>query len=83
MYCQTPFPSAPAPIVYHQYDGTVDTFRMAALIKAANAKIRSNPVLDYVCSTRTYMHIFLSDFEASPSSYIIEPQSLARAFNTQ
>ncbi|KID90316.1 UPF0041 domain-containing protein [Metarhizium guizhouense ARSEF 977] len=24
---------------------------MAALIKAANAKIRSNPVLDYVCST--------------------------------
>lgn len=26
---------------------------MAALIKAANAKIRSNPVTDYVCSTRT------------------------------
>ncbi|CAG9971061.1 unnamed protein product [Clonostachys byssicola] len=24
---------------------------MAAFIKAANAKIRSNPVLDYVCST--------------------------------
>ncbi|TWU77207.1 hypothetical protein ED733_008663 [Metarhizium rileyi] len=24
---------------------------MAALIKAVNAKIRSNPVLDYVCST--------------------------------
>lgn len=25
---------------------------MAAVIKAANAKIRSNKVLDYVCSTR-------------------------------
>lgn len=25
---------------------------MAALIKAANAKIRSNPVSDYFCSTR-------------------------------
>lgn len=28
------------------------TDRMAALVKAVNAKIRSNPVLDYVCSTR-------------------------------
>jgi hypothetical protein len=27
---------------------------MAAVIKAINAKIRSNAVLDYVCSTRTY-----------------------------
>lgn len=27
---------------------------MAAAIKAINAKIRSNKVLDYVCSTRTY-----------------------------
>lgn len=27
---------------------------MAATIKAINAKIRSNKVLDYVCSTRTY-----------------------------
>lgn len=27
-------------------------FPMAAVIKAANAKIRSNKVLDYVCSTR-------------------------------
>lgn len=27
---------------------------MAAIIKAANAKIRSNKVLDYVCSTRTF-----------------------------
>lgn len=26
---------------------------MAAAIKAINAKIRSNKVLDYVCSTRT------------------------------
>lgn len=28
--------------------------KMAAAIKAINAKIRSNKVLDYVCSTRTY-----------------------------
>ena len=27
---------------------------MAAFVKAINAKIRSNPVTDYVCSTRTY-----------------------------
>lgn len=27
---------------------------MAAVVKALNAKIRSHPVLDYVCSTRTY-----------------------------
>lgn len=26
---------------------------MAAFVKAVNAKIRSNPVTDYVCSTRT------------------------------
>lgn len=26
---------------------------MAALFKAANAKIRSNPMLSYICSTRT------------------------------
>lgn len=30
--------------------------KMAAAIKAINAKIRSNKVLDYVCSTRTYHH---------------------------
>ena len=30
---------------------------MAAAIKALNAKIRSNKVLDYVCSTRTYLRI--------------------------
>lgn len=27
---------------------------MAAVIKAINAKIRSNKVTDYLCSTRTY-----------------------------
>lgn len=27
---------------------------MAALAKAINAKIRSNPMLSYVCTTRTY-----------------------------
>ena len=30
------------------------SFKMAAFIKAANAKIRANPMLDYICSTRTY-----------------------------
>jgi hypothetical protein len=29
---------------------------MAALVKAVNAKIRSNPVLDYVCSTRKFSY---------------------------
>ena len=33
---------------------TPSNFTMAAVIKAINAKIRSNSVLDYVCSTRTY-----------------------------
>ncbi|CAI0650700.1 unnamed protein product [Colletotrichum noveboracense] len=28
---------------------------MAAIVKAINAKIRSNPVTDYVCSTRTLL----------------------------
>lgn len=28
---------------------------MAAAIKALNAKIRSNPVTDYFCSTRTFL----------------------------
>lgn len=35
---------------------------MAAVIKAANAKIRSNKVLDYVCSTR----MCALSFETSP-----------------
>lgn len=34
---------------------------MAAAIKAINAKIRSNKVLDYVCSTRTYRFSTLSE----------------------
>jgi hypothetical protein len=32
---------------------------MAAFIKAINAKIRSNPALDYFCSTRTLLPLFL------------------------
>lgn len=28
---------------------------MAALVKALNAKIRSNPVSDYLCSTREFI----------------------------
>jgi hypothetical protein len=31
---------------------------MAAFIKAINARIRSNPILDYICSTRTYALIW-------------------------
>ena len=34
---------------------------MAAAIKAINAKIRSNKVLDYVFSTRMFNHLFLLD----------------------
>lgn len=30
----------------------IDRTTMAAAVKALNAKIRANPVLDYVCSTR-------------------------------
>ena len=37
---------------------------MAALIKAANAKIRSNPVTDYICSTRTSIPLI----RASPAA---------------
>lgn len=39
-----------------------DTHTMAALIKAANAKIRSNPVSDYICSTRTYLLFLVFSF---------------------
>jgi hypothetical protein len=35
-------------------ENLTSNFTMAAAIKAINAKIRSNSVLDYVCSTRTY-----------------------------
>lgn len=37
---------------------------MAAVIKAINARIRANPVTDYVCSTRTYL--LPSDTRISP-----------------
>lgn len=30
--------------------------KMAAAIKALNAKIRANPVSDYLCSTRKHLH---------------------------
>lgn len=33
---------------------------MAAAIKALNAKIRSNPTTDYLCSTRTFTFSLLS-----------------------
>lgn len=35
----------------------LSTTNMAAFIKAVNAKIRSNPVTDYICSTRTSLLI--------------------------
>lgn len=43
-------PSRKRPSSYRQ-----PTSKMAAAIKALNAKIRSNPMLDYVCSTRTFL----------------------------
>ena len=49
--------SAPAdPIPNRTFlESTPATVTMAAAIKAINAKIRSNKVLDYVCSTRTFI----------------------------
>jgi hypothetical protein len=41
---------------------------MAAAIKAINAKIRSNKVLDYICSTRT----------CNPQRLYLFPKSAAR-----
>lgn len=35
---------------------------MAAFIKAINAKIRSNPAVSYVCSTRKFWGFFISFF---------------------
>ena len=32
---------------------------MAAVVKALNAKIRSNPVANYLCSTRTLLTLFV------------------------
>ena len=36
---------------------------MAAFVKAVNAKIRANPVLNYVCSTRTCFLSLFSVFD--------------------
>jgi len=38
---------------------------MAAFIKAINTKIRSHPVLDYVCSTRKFTAQFLPELHNS------------------
>ncbi|KIH94020.1 hypothetical protein SPBR_05999 [Sporothrix brasiliensis 5110] len=38
---------------------------MAAFIKAANAKIRSNPVTDYICSTLSHLGLGSSDADAA------------------
>jgi hypothetical protein len=52
--------SSPSPLLflslYLQFwspPRTKNRFKMAAAIKAINARIRANPVLDYFCSTRT------------------------------
>jgi hypothetical protein len=36
---------------------TTTPLNMAAAVKALNAKIRSNPTLDYFCSTRTFRNL--------------------------
>lgn len=47
-----------SPIESANYDEgnatTVFTVKMAAFVKAVNAKIRAHPVLNYVCSTREF-----------------------------
>jgi hypothetical protein len=35
---------------------------MAAFVKSVNAKIRANPMLNYVCSTRTFPSQLLPHF---------------------
>ena len=41
-----------SPLIRLHIDAAGDIYKMAASIKAINAKIRSNKVLDYFCSTR-------------------------------
>lgn len=45
-------PTAPCPPPTEPLTTRI-TVKMAAFVKAINAKIRSNPVSDYICSTRT------------------------------
>ena len=52
---------------HHDQLTRVNTVKMAAFVKAINAKIRSNPVLDYVCSTRKFS--LLSRFAAGQRHY--------------
>lgn len=42
---------------------------MAAAIKALNAKIRANPVLDYVCSTREFSYNSFPAYTARISTH--------------
>jgi hypothetical protein len=58
-----PQPSSriPPPFFFLSRDPWYHSLKMAAAIKAINAKIRSNKVLDYFCSTREF-----SQFRISP-----------------
>jgi hypothetical protein len=58
-------PTDPRPLTSSRYTQLgprflpVQSVKMAAAIKALNAKIRSNKYTDYFCSTRTYSTLFL------------------------
>jgi hypothetical protein len=48
------------PLLHHH-----NFLKMAAFIKAINTKIRSHPVLNYVCSTRKFTTQFLPQLRNS------------------
>lgn len=52
--CVCPSPHSASAHPWESRDKGTNEATMAAFVKALNAKIRSNPVSDYVCSTRMY-----------------------------
>lgn len=51
-----------ASTTYDRRQSLAQQYTMAAAIKALNAKIRSNPVSDYFCSTRKLTPEHMSDW---------------------
>jgi hypothetical protein len=48
------FPTVSSHCTRKHHPLTHNDINMAAFFKAVNAKIRANPMLSYVCSTRTF-----------------------------
>lgn len=55
-------------------------FKMAAFFKAVNAKIRSNPTVSYICSTRTCLFFLLPRRGQSGRSRLSPTAFLSREF---